>query len=710
MSENYSNPKITNPIIPPQPSDYIEEYTEPVQEPKNDGGEGDGSNDKPTPKPDNEKPQPKPDDESHHEEDAPKPEETEPKEEDEDGGHKDEEEGGLEEQNPIEDKDDAQGNFFEDNKGLLTRVYNILKLRFPNSNVSLPQLLTGAQQYIDMIANYPGHGGGGDGEQGGGEGEEEGGGQPTGTGQEQHQTATIKPEDITEDDLDEIIKNYNAINAASTKRFYDQYCWDKIEEKKEELEKKKEKELTKEEKEIKKILSNKKLGKEEKIEKLKKLQFAIELYDEKEGKTLQHSLDNAPFDLFLTISEEDKKDSNKKAILKEALLDFCNYVVYRSDKTPLNITNRVEILMYIHDYIAETIAYNNSENTLFNCFYTKKADCQHFAQALVFLCCYINHIQHKKKKQDNEQNKSNEDSFIIIDYVPLLWYNDNNIVITNNPNAHVMNCVKIDDKWYYIDVSSTRKHFEDLGVFFHRSFLHQQADFYNDQIENPAENIKRKAIGALDDLKDGNKLKSNNTTILNSYLFYDYILKKQLTNFDLDKLILDKLIIEFSNDFTKKFSKILIEDKIDSSRINSELNNRTVLLQKTNPIALLQNKEVLHIAFSFHSEINEIELIKIENPDPESNTKKTKTPLIFLFIVWLVEKMELPTIIEIITNGSINNEIQSTFMQKELQLRHILKKMQSNHIIVMETPTPSLTDESGFRHINKYYNLAYFIR
>ena len=168
MSENYSNPKITNPIIPPQPSDYIEEYTEPVQEPKNDGGEGDGGNDKPTPKHDNEKPQPKPDDESHHEEDAPKPEEDAPKPEETEPKEEDEEEGVLEEQNPIEDKDDAQGNFFEDNKGLLTRVYNILKLRFPNSNVSLSELLTGAQQYIDMIAAPPGGGG-----QGGGEGQEE---------------------------------------------------------------------------------------------------------------------------------------------------------------------------------------------------------------------------------------------------------------------------------------------------------------------------------------------------------------------------------------------------------------------------------------------------------------------------------------------------------------------------------------------------------
>lgn len=165
MSENYSNPKITNPIIPPQPSEYIEEYTEPVQEPKDGGGEEGGGNDKPTPNPDSGKTQPKPEEETHQEEEAPKPEETEPKEEDD-------EEGGLEEQNPIEDKDDAQGNFFEDNKGLLTRVYNILKLRFPNSNVSLPQLLTGAQQYIDMIAAPPGGG------QGGGEDDDEEGYDP----------------------------------------------------------------------------------------------------------------------------------------------------------------------------------------------------------------------------------------------------------------------------------------------------------------------------------------------------------------------------------------------------------------------------------------------------------------------------------------------------------------------------------------------------
>lgn len=55
----------------------------------------------------------------------------------------------------------------------MTRVYNILKLRFPNSNVSLPQLLTGAQQYIDMIAAPPGGGGQGGGDDGGEDEDEE---------------------------------------------------------------------------------------------------------------------------------------------------------------------------------------------------------------------------------------------------------------------------------------------------------------------------------------------------------------------------------------------------------------------------------------------------------------------------------------------------------------------------------------------------------
>ena len=54
----------------------------------------------------------------------------------------------------------SQGNFFEDNKSLLTKVYNILKLKFPNLNISLSELITAAQKYIDMYANNPGNGDG----------------------------------------------------------------------------------------------------------------------------------------------------------------------------------------------------------------------------------------------------------------------------------------------------------------------------------------------------------------------------------------------------------------------------------------------------------------------------------------------------------------------------------------------------------------------
>ena len=54
----------------------------------------------------------------------------------------------------------SQGNFFEENKSLLTKVYNILKLKFPNLNISLSELITAAQKYIDMYANNPGNGDG----------------------------------------------------------------------------------------------------------------------------------------------------------------------------------------------------------------------------------------------------------------------------------------------------------------------------------------------------------------------------------------------------------------------------------------------------------------------------------------------------------------------------------------------------------------------
>lgn len=132
-----------------------------------DDGGGGAANDK-----DNPKPQPETDDVSKNEEGKPNEKDLDDVDDNSDEEYYDEEgEGVLEEPDPIEDEDSYQGNFFEDNKGLLTRVYNILKLKFPNSNISLPQLLTGAQQYIDMIASNP-KGGQGDGEDVLGEGDE----------------------------------------------------------------------------------------------------------------------------------------------------------------------------------------------------------------------------------------------------------------------------------------------------------------------------------------------------------------------------------------------------------------------------------------------------------------------------------------------------------------------------------------------------------
>lgn len=58
--------------------------------------------------------------------------------------------------NPMNDEDNnddnSQGNFFEENKSLLIKIYNILKLQFPNLNISLSELLTAAQKFIDMYA------------------------------------------------------------------------------------------------------------------------------------------------------------------------------------------------------------------------------------------------------------------------------------------------------------------------------------------------------------------------------------------------------------------------------------------------------------------------------------------------------------------------------------------------------------------------------
>lgn len=111
-----------------------------------------------------------------------------------------------EEPEQTEDEDNSnsnsQGNFFEENKSLLTKVYNILKLKFPSLNISLSELLTAAQKHIDMYANNPGHGGGvgvaGDGDE-------------------------LKPEidlsQFSDDDIDEIVNGFCKIYKTDWEEF-----------------------------------------------------------------------------------------------------------------------------------------------------------------------------------------------------------------------------------------------------------------------------------------------------------------------------------------------------------------------------------------------------------------------------------------------------------------------------------------------------------
>ena len=44
-------------------------------------------------------------------------------------------------------------NFVEENKELLIKVYNTLKLVYPNDNITLAQLMAGAEGYIENGAN-----------------------------------------------------------------------------------------------------------------------------------------------------------------------------------------------------------------------------------------------------------------------------------------------------------------------------------------------------------------------------------------------------------------------------------------------------------------------------------------------------------------------------------------------------------------------------
>ena len=97
----------------------------------------------------------------------------------------------------------SQGNFFEENKSLLTKVYNILKLKFPSLNISLSELITAAQKHIDMYASNPGHGSGnGD------------------VGEGDEPKPEIDLSQFTDDDIDAIVKGFCKIYSTDYNTFH----------------------------------------------------------------------------------------------------------------------------------------------------------------------------------------------------------------------------------------------------------------------------------------------------------------------------------------------------------------------------------------------------------------------------------------------------------------------------------------------------------
>ena len=621
MSENYSNPKITTQIPNPS-SENIEEYTESVQEPETGGGGSDESgkgND--NSKPD---PQPTPQPAQQPKSDETKPKTDEKKDQDEVGN--DDGDGNVVNKDDDEDgdgvKEESQGNFFEDNKDLLTKVHNILKLKFPNSNISLSQLLTGAQQYIDMIAAPPR------------------GGQGGGT------VAPIKPQDITDKILNSVIEKYNAISIDCSKRFFAQY-----------LEKNK-----------------------------NDINNATEIlaYYEKEDKThqtitynledwIKESADEKneyipPVGLYNIITEHDIKNEKNINILKKAISDFYNYVVKRSNKIPAHVNSNIVFLMYIYDYLAETLEYNSkgNDNTLFKCFDNKKADCSRFAFAVVFLCCYANQIH-------------NNDKYITIDYVTWAIYKDNFLVL-NSAVGHLFNSAKIDNEWYYIDVSAKFHR----SCYNHKYFLFQNADYYN---YHYSQYESRKSIGTIEELRDDIKLKSKNSTNAKSQAFLNYFTKNKLISVNLNKVLK-----EFKAEFSTKFNGYSFN--FSDSSFNFIDN-----------IALLQQfeKNTLHIVFRFDAssfDINKIESSK-NSSFTDQNLKDKDIPLFFLFIIWLTEDFK-HSIIEFICyncDESKEEPIKNLIKQKY----HYLSDL---HLIQHKCNNVSHVKFTDILTENYYYSVA----
>ena len=486
----------------------------------------------------------------------------------------------------------CDGDFFEENKELIKKLKNILDFIYPNSGIDLAKLITSGMEYICGKA------------EGGGEGTGEVSPpssddeppmiaqNPVNPGQQgtsqpnpqtpPAQTPTQSNSIVAEDELDRIIDAYNEINQKANNR-YNRY---------------------------------------------------------------------AKTDVIITslISDSERNDPTKRALLKNAIARLEEYVHNRCGKKIITLVDVVDILMYINDFLAETVRYdlsNDDHNSLWGCLANPKAKnqsgclvvntaCLGYSTAFVFLCCYVN---------------STNRSAIKVDYCFLTVYNNYikkekkyDIDYESNDN-HIFNCVKINDKWYYIDVAYSNlaglEHFgkNDSAPFGydHELFLSGDASNYNEKVLNGSDGKKFTVAGSPDETLDipSDNIEKRTLKSSKENLYYEHL-------FTMHNNYSDKMKKNYLDQYPK-----LVEKNYTCSFIDD-------IVMFNNDIENVSKDYCIHVAFLIRGDALETVRYQIGNV-------KRDVPIAYFYLVGLA-KAGKKVLIEIIgKDGMCSNEVLSKY-------------------------------------------------
>lgn len=512
-----------------------------------------------------------------------------------------------------EDTTTGKGDFFDENKELIKKLKYVLEFVYPDSGIDLAKLLTGGKGYIAMLA--------GGGKPSGSDttpspddpapitdpivtsppsGQPKPAGQTTPTEQTQPVQTPPQPDSIvTEDELDRIIDAYNAINQEADKRI--------------------------------------------------------------------NKYSRTKFKLTVQIEPEERKNASKRDLLKKAIARLEEYVLNRCGKKIINLVDIVDILMYIHDFLAETVRYElvlDERNSLWGCLADPKSitssgdnrgisACLGYSTAFVFLCCYVNCV--------NSTNRS----AITVDYCQFSAYNgyssENKYNFTFDKDVdHIFNCVKIDNKWYYIDAAgSNRSGKGKLGEvkeppygYEHNQFLTGDVDSYNEMVLNGKDGKKCTIAGSPEDLVVPGKSKEKSTLRSSKEnLYYDHLFTKYNDNSDKMK----KDYLGKNQEMAKNYKCSFIDDIVMINEKSSK-------------------DYCIHVAFVIRGD-------KPETAPYRVGKKEENIPLIYYYLIDLAKSGKKVLAEIVYKNGSSKSEVKSMYSNNTQYIINLFEQSNSESAV-----------------------------